>query len=212
MKILILSGVKCTNQIWEKMKPYLEQYDAEYIEYDHEITKKASNVSELTAWVYKKCSSQSYDVVIGHSLGGLIGLQLSCDYPVSIGKMICLDTNFRPAEAFYRNLMTEDNMKRYSQFVFDMFEEESKFYLNEFFETLQCEFDYVEYVVNSPAKVYVIYGDRGMPEYDKKLEDLNLDEKTLDKLQILFCKNACHMMMLENSADLNALLNEIMAS
>lgn len=103
MKILILSGVKCTNQIWEEMKPNLEQYDVEYLEYNHEITQRMKTISELAEWVYKNCSSQSYDVVIGHSLGGLIGLQLSCEYPVSIGKMICLDTNFKPAEAFYRN-------------------------------------------------------------------------------------------------------------
>ena len=209
MKILVLSGVKCTKKIWEKIAPFLEHFDTEYIEYSHEVTERIRDVKELTQWVYENCKAKSYEMVIGHSLGGLIALQLCRDYSVSFEKIICLDTNFRPAGEYYRNLMTKANMEQYGPFIQDMFEEESKYYNEKFFEQLHCDFDYTNYINNSTTEIYALYGDRGNPEYDRKIEDLNLEEETLNQLHIRFVENACHMIMIENPEKLETIIKEI---
>jgi pimeloyl-ACP methyl ester carboxylesterase len=93
-------------------------------------------------------------------------------------------------------------MIKYGEFITNMFEEEAKYYDKEFFHTFQVDFDYTHYLKNITAQIYVIYGDRGLPKYENKLSDLNLDDKILNKIQIRFISNSCHMMMMENPQEL----------
>lgn len=41
-----------------------------------------------------------YDAIIGHSLGGLIALELAAAYSLPCSRIICLDTNLKPAGTF----------------------------------------------------------------------------------------------------------------
>lgn len=209
MRLLMLYGVNCTVEIWENMKPYLADYEIDYVEYPHEVTKRARSVNDITRWVYENYSDNSYNAVIGHSLGGVIALQLVSDYKMKFEKIIYLDTNLKPAEVFYRNLMLPEHMEKYGDEILKMFETERPFYRKELFEAIQGDFDYTECLQNIPRKVYAIYGNRGVQDYPDRIRDLNLPDDTLNRLEFRFIPNSCHMMMIENPQGLSAVLKDI---
>lgn len=208
-RLLMLYGVNCTTEIWEKMNPYLVDYEIAYVEYPHEVTERARTVNDITRWVYDNYSANSYDAVIGHSLGGVIALQLVSDYKMEFEKIIFLDTNLKPAELFYRNLMLPEHMEKYGDKILKMFETERMFYRKELFETVQGEFDYTECLQNIPKKVYAIYGNRGVKDYTNRICDLNLPDDALSRLEFRFIPNSCHMMMIENPQGLSEVLKDI---
>lgn len=210
IKILMLYGVNCTKQIWDRLIPYLEDYEIDFVEYPHSLTKTAATLDLLTKWVYENYHSNPYDAVIGHSLGGIIALQLAAIYGMKFHTIIYLDTNLKPANAFYRNTMLPKHMQLYGQEVSRMFKEERPFYHEELLKALQEAFDYTADLNKIPQKVYALYGDRGIPEYPKRIEDLNLSGETLARLEIKFVPDSCHMMMIENPKQLAGILKNIL--
>lgn len=210
MRILLLYGVNCTSKIWDNLRPYLDSYEVVYVEYPHEITQRANDVDTISKWVYETYNGQPYDAVIGHSLGGIVALQLASKYKMKFNKIIYLDTNLRPANEFYRNLMTVEHMTEYGNDVLTMFQEERKFYTSNLFKSIQEEFDYTKYLKELTQKVYAIYGDRNRPEYKNKITDLNLSNEALSKLDFRFINDACHMIMIENPKKLYQMIDEIL--
>ncbi len=209
MKLLLLYGVNCTKEIWDYINPYFLDFEVDYVEYPHEVTAKANNVEDLTKWVYDTYHSIKYDVIIGHSLGGIIALQLAANYNMEFSKIIFLDTNLKPAEAFYRNLMTKENTEKYGNILSQMFDKERCFYSKELFKALQADFDYTEILDNIPQKIFGIYGDRGIPAYANRIHDLNLSDKSLERINLIFISNACHMPMVENPEELSQVIHHI---
>lgn len=210
MRLLFLYGVNCTSRIWDSLHPYLEKYEVDYVEYPHEITQKANDVDDISKWVYDTYHGQAYHAVIGHSLGGIVALQLVSKYKMKFQKIIYLDTNLKPANEFYRNLMTPEHMNMFSKDILPMFQEEGKFYTQKLFEHIQDEFDYTNYLKDMKQKVYAIYGDRNLPDYKNKVTDLNLPDEILAKLELKFVHNSCHMIMIENPKDLYLILESIL--
>lgn len=210
MRLLMLYGVNCNNKVWDSFKSYLSAYEADYVEYPHDITQKAKEVTDISEWVYENYHHQYYDAIIGHSLGGIIALQLAVKYKMKFGKLIYLDTNLKPANEFYRNLMTSEHMDEYGESILAMFQEERKFYTAALFESIQNEFDYTNYLLEIPQKVYAIYGDRNQREYGDKVRDLNLSSEALEKIELKFINNACHMIMIENPKQLYEIIEAIL--
>ena len=210
MRLLMLYGVNCTDRVWDALKPYLEKYEVDYVAYPHEITRKVNEVEDLSKWVYETYHHHTYQAVIGHSLGGIIALQLISKYKMKFDKMIYLDTNLKPANEFYRNLMTPEHMKLFGEEVLPMFQAERKYYTPSLLESLQEEFDYTKYIKEINQKVYAIYGDRGQPEYQDKITDLNLPDELFNKIEFRFIHNACHMIMMENPKQLHETIELIL--
>lgn len=210
MRLLILYGVNCTKDIWNVIDPYLKEFEIDYVEYPHEVTLHAKKVDDITEWVYKNYGHHSYDAIIGHSLGGIIALQLTAKYKMKVDKIIYLDTNLKPANEFYRNLMTQKNMDKYGNSILQMFSKEREFYTAELLMSIQVDFDYSTLVNEVTQDIYAIYGDRGMSEYPAKIQDLNLSAQVLNHLNILFIHDSCHMIMVENPKQLSKLMKGIL--
>lgn len=197
-RLLVLYGVNCTKEIWSRLSPCLKDFQVDYVEYPHDITQNANTIDDITKWVFGEYHNNSYYAVIGHSMGGLIALQLAVKYKMEFEKVIYIDTNLKPAEAFYRNLMTPEHMEMYGSDVTAMFREEQKYYSQELMKSIQEDFDYTGYLKEIPNKVYAIYGDRNRSEYENKISDLNISDETLERLELHYVSNACHMIMMEN--------------
>ena len=210
MRLLMLYGVNCTNKVWDYLKSYLSEYEVDYVEYPHEVTVKAKEVTDISEWVYDNYHHKYYEAVIGHSLGGIVALQLAVKYKMKFGKLIYLDTNLKPANEFYRNLMTPEHMNEFGENIITMFQEERKFYTPELFESIQNEYDYTNYLKEITQKVYGIYGDRNKAEYCNKVRDLNLSNEALEKVELKFINNACHMIMIENPKQLYETIEDIL--
>lgn len=210
MRLMMLYGVNCTKDVWNHIVPYFKNFEIDYVEYPHEITSTAKKVDDITEWVYKNYNQHHYDAIIGHSLGGIIAMQLITKYKMKVDKLIYLDTNLRPANKFYRNLMTQKNMEKYGVSILQILNKERRFYTDELLESIQVDFDYTNLVNEIPQNIYAIYGDRGMPEYPNKIQDLNLSPQTLSNLNLVFIHNSCHMIMVENPKQLSEVIKKIL--
>ena len=210
MRLMMLYGVNCTKDVWNHIVPYFKNFEIDYVEYPHEITSTAKKVDDITEWVYKNYGHHSYDAIIGHSLGGIIAMQLITKYKMKVDKLIYLDTNLKPANKFYRNLMTQKNMEKYGVSILQILNKERRFYTDELLESIQVDFDYTNLVNEIPQNIYAIYGDRGMPEYPNKIQDLNLSPQTLSNLNLVFIHNSCHMIMVENPKQLSEVIKKIL--
>ena len=209
MRCLMLYGVYCTKDIWKELEATLTDYKVDYVEYPHSITENAKKVETISEWVFEMYGHHSYDAIIGHSMGGIIALQLAVMYKMKAKRIILLDTNLKPANAFYRNLMTHENMKKYGEYVQLMFNEEKPFYTAECLNSIQADFDYTHLVLAATQSIYALYGDRGKPDYPSKISDLNLSEHVLNRLHLLFIHHACHLIMIENPQALSQAIKNI---
>ncbi len=212
MKGLFLYGLNCQPWIWDEIKKDLTEFEIDYVEYPREITRQCKSVADLSKWVYETYlfDNQKYDFILGHSMGGIIALYLSSLPDVHFDKTIIVEAFLKPVEPFYRNLMTDANIVALGEKVFAMLKEEDGGYTNELKTSLKENYDYSEYLT-SDTNIYVIYGDRGNPEYQNLLCDLNLKNEQLGKINISFINNSCHLPMLENPNDLATRIKSILS-
>lgn len=208
-KVLLLYGLNCTADIWQSMLDEFKGTEIDIIEYPHEVTIQATSVTDITRWVYSQVKEAHYDVVIGHSMGGIIALQLA-ELGVDCTHLILIETNLRPAEPFYRNLMTEKHMKILGGQVKAMLKQEGAYASKALVASLQEVFDYTPLVHKLNQKIDIIYGDRNVKEYPKRITDLCLDDRTVNKLNFHFIRNSCHLPMIENSKGLAACIHALM--
>ena len=204
MKGLFLYGLKCQPWIWDQMKRDLADCDIEYVEYPEEVTRRCVTVSELSVWVNEQYLSlgQAYDFVLGHSMGGLIALQLSALDGARFKKTILVDSFLKSPEPFYQNLMMETNVATMGNRVFKMLGEEDVKYTPELKASLKEDSDDTGLLERIPNRVFGIYGDRGNRDRSLLLRNLNLDDHQLGKLDISFIRDSCHLPMLENPHEL----------
>ncbi|BCN30814.1 alpha/beta fold hydrolase [Anaeromicropila herbilytica] len=204
-KGLFLYGLNCTLDIWSDM---IQNGDIEgtFIEYPHEITQNAHRISNITEWVYSEYGKNHYDYIVGHSMGGIIALELIAKFQFQCSTVIFIESNLRPAKEFYRNLMLPNNMIQYGDKVMNMMQNESSYYTEDLKISLKENFDYSSYISEISCKIYGIYGDRGIEEYSKRIEDLCLDKEIEEKIDFKFIKNSCHMPMIENPKELAEVL------
>ena len=103
MRGLFLYGASCTGWIWDKIRNGFSGFETEYASYPHAVTQNAESVSDVTSWVYEKYKFGGFDFIAGHSMGGIIALELLANYGLEAKNVILIDSNLRPAKEFYRN-------------------------------------------------------------------------------------------------------------
>ena len=197
-KALFLYGVNCTLDVWYEIKDAFPFMDIVFVEYPHEITQSAQSIKDITKWVYEKYGMEHFDFIIGHSMGGLIALELAAEYKVKCNTVIFIESNLRPAKEFYRNLMLPSNMDKFGEKLKEMFLNESTHYSISLKSSIQEDFDFTPYINEITCKIVGIYGDRGIEHYSKRIEDLCLDKQIEEKINFKFIKDSCHMPMIEN--------------
>lgn len=209
MRLLLLPGAHCTSRIWDRLRPYLKDYEIDAPDYPHDITTMAERPEAIAEWVYECFHDRAYRAVIGHSLGGILALLLAHD-GMNLDRIVLLDTNLKPAGPFYRNLMTPAHMETLGDLVLPMLREEGAFYNPALRSALQESFDYTGLLRGISQPVWAIYGDRGVPDYADRMQDLLLPEEALQRMILRFVPDACHMMMLENPEGLHRILREVL--
>jgi len=211
MKGLVLYGAKCTIDIWKSFRKQMEAYDITYVEYPHFVTEKAEKFSDITKWVNHTYQMDTYDFILGHSMGGIIALELLSSMQSNCNKCILIDSILRPTNEFYQNLMLPANMNYYGKQVLSMIEKESQYYSDSLKKYLQRDDDFTNYVTNINVSIYGIYGDRGNANYNNRIKDLCLPKEVAKCINFRFVKNSCHMPMIENPLELATIVKDIIA-
>lgn len=91
-----------------------------------------------------------------------------------------------------------------------MFLRKEPFYGEKLLSSLGDGFDYTDTLYSYMGKAYAIFGDRGQGLCAERITALNLPKELLNKIQLLFIPNACHLPMIENPACLADALKSIL--
>jgi len=207
-KGLILYGIGCTPIVWDEFQTYFGDFAVTYAAYPHEITQAAHTVSGITKWVHARYGKERFDFIAGHSMGGIIALELAARYHMDVGTIILIEANLRPAGPFYRTLLLPANAPKYGDRLKTMFTEEAPYYTGELKASIQEGFDFSEYLFETNAAIFGVYGDRGVPDYAGRVGDLCLSRTAMERIRFRFVKNSAHMPMIENPGELAAILRD----
>ncbi len=208
---LLLYGMNCTVDIWDGLNDAFSGFDVDFVTYPHEITRNAHRVSDITKWVYETYGDEHFDFLLGHSMGGIIALELASKYKFDCEAVVFIESNLRPAKKFYRNLMMPGNMRTFGDYVKSMLQSEAPFYGDDLKSSLQQNFDFTPYLYGIKGSIFGIYGDRGVANYSGRISDLCLDKAAEEKIGFRFVGNACHMPMIENPTELAAIIRRCIA-
>lgn len=198
MNVLCMHGVNCTHAIWKESKHYLSDIEIDYIDYPHEVLASVKTIDELANALIPYCKDIQYDAVIAHSMGGVLALKLLNDQKLFANLCILVETNLRPANPFYRNLLMEHHKGSDMDWFFTMMKEEAQYVHHHIYEELQEVFDYQDLVRQCQVPITIVYGDRGYCDYPNRFYDLCLDQDIEQQLLFAFIHDSCHMPMLEN--------------
>ena len=138
MRILMLQGLYCTSKLWKQAASCLKEHDLLFMEYPYEVTAQAVQVMDLASSQLPR----DIDVMIGHSMGGILALQLVQDVGVPVKCVICIESNLCPAEPFYRNLVMKQSMATLGAKLQKEMAKEAVWHQATLAKQLQEQFDY----------------------------------------------------------------------
>ena len=52
MRLLLLPGAHCTSRIWDRLRPYLKDYEIDAPDYPHDVTSMAERPEAIAEWVF----------------------------------------------------------------------------------------------------------------------------------------------------------------
>jgi pimeloyl-ACP methyl ester carboxylesterase len=200
-QILFLYGIKCRPWIWQPLHELRAGADDIFVEYPHTVTESCLSTQELSQWVANNYFSQGeqYAAVVGHSLGGILALQLAQIPGVTLPKIVFLDSFLHSTTDFFHNLYLPTTAPALKSRIDTMLREENDHYA----ESLRAEirrpdFDFVQPALQYTGELYGFYGDRGCGDPEYTFSQLNLPPELQAKLHLHTLANSCHFPMLEN--------------
>lgn len=146
-----------------------------------------------------------YDVIIGHSMGGLVALKAAMYSKIS--HIILIETFLEPPTPFFQNLLYPSNEQGLSFEIEDMLKGEKKYYSQKLGKAINT-ISMSHVLKDVDSRIHLIYGDRGVNDLEEVI--LNLGLPAFDsKMDISTVRNSCHFPMLENSTELDYLIQNI---
>ncbi len=204
--ILVLSGYACTSEIWNELSDvdYSNLFNkAIFLDFPKEKLKGFKDIENFSQWIEEVVDYSKIDYVIGHSMGGLVALDLAYRNVFKIKQVIAIESFIKTPSPFFQNLVMDEHELEKKQLI-EMFSREAPHYSLELAEKLKV-LDWVEKVSKINAQKAFIYGDRNQGR-EKTISELGICDKLENKTTIKIVERACHFPMIENP---NGLYNEL---
>jgi pimeloyl-ACP methyl ester carboxylesterase len=206
---MLLPGYACTSQIWQLIGHDLgATYDLTSVDWPVQITSDFHNLNDFTDWLYTSFWPRQCDFVIGHSMGGLVALQLAATGKVVIPKIILVETFLVSPSPFFQNLLLDASSSAPVRAIPKMLHREKASYSPLLREAIQ-QFDGSEPLLPPGQSVYALYGDRGRGQAAAVLNELGWTEQLLTDVAVKVIPNACHFPMVENPQETAEVLRRI---
>jgi pimeloyl-ACP methyl ester carboxylesterase len=206
-KVLVLSGYGCRGEIWDSIITIDKTNifsEAIFLEWPKEKLSDFHDVSNFSRWIMNEVDITDFDFVVGHSMGGLVALDLAGRVGQNLKEIILIESFIKTPSEFYQNLVMDNFCCDTRKSLVEMLRTESTFYSDRLGPKLK-ELDLSDRVKSLNVKLTLVYGDRGY-DMQKVIEELGLDEEVLKLVDVKTVHNACHFPMIENP---NELLNNI---
>lgn len=211
-RILVLNGYACKSWIWNEINSSLKNhYKFDLIEWPNEKISEFHDFDSYVQWVTNKVFNtyDKYDIIMGHSMGGLIAIYLAKKFPKKIKDIILVESFVTPPKKFFQNLIHDKVSQETIDQVDKMLKEEKNFYSKELPNQFR-ELDLTEIVRALPCNIHAIYGDRGVQDTEGVISELKWNKLIKDKINVCSIHNSCHFPMLENPMEFNEKLSAIL--
>lgn len=209
-KGLLLPGYACKSWIWEAVQNELKTIcQLEVLDWPTKLTSDFNSIEDFALWVRETMmnSDKIYDFVIGHSMGGLVALNVAETEVNRIEKIVLVETFITSPGSFFQNLMMEETSPELTEKVTSMLKEEQKYYSEQLIYQLK-ELDMTDFVMNLNCAVVALHGDRGCNDFAKVLSSLQWCNDLQLKVDMDLVSNSCHFPMLENPKELIDILKK----
>lgn len=194
------------------VEDFFSLHNLEIVEYPESITKKCYTIEDISSWVFEHYfqNNQNYDFILGHSMGGMIGLYILSSRDIHCDQGIIVETFLKPPPILFRNLIMDSNKELLEDTILTMLKKEAPNYTNELLTSLKEEFDLTEYLNRIACPLHFLYGNRGITDKDLLMNNVNLNQNHLSRINISFVDNACHFPMLENPKQFKEIFQSIL--
>lgn len=207
---LLLPGYACKSWIWQKVQNDLNSIcQFEVLDWPTNLTPDFNSIYDFARWVKesKMNLNESFDFIIGHSMGGLVALNIAKMETNQIKKVILVESFITSPGSFFQNLMMEETPIQLTEKVTYMLQEEQKYYSEQLKHQLR-ELDMTDLVTSLNCEVIVLYGDRGCNNFEKVLTNLQWTKTLQSKISIEIINHSCHFPMLENPKKVTEILKK----
>ena len=201
-----------TPEFWNNFKEIMkEEYIIDIIEWPKDKIKDFHCLDQYVNWINDEIelSNVTYDYIIGHSMGGLVGIYFAKKYPEKIKNIILVESFVKTPNPFFQNLVYGGVKQGVQNEISSMLKEESILYSQSLPNQLK-ELDITGIIENIECNIWGIYGDRGTNNAKLVTSELGLKKSILAKVKIYTILNACHFPMLENQEEFIDIINGIL--
>lgn len=194
-QLVFLPGFACRPWIWEAVAEGLNR-PFQAIAWPHGDT-----VQHLTEAILPLIPSDA--IVIGHSMGGLVGLELLNRHLIQ--RLVLVESFITPPPPFFQNLMLPDHplLPR----VQEMLKEEKSQYPASLSESLKNT-DSLGLAMPHTSRLIALYGDRGTGDPQNVCVQLGWPDSLSIPVRVI--PQACHFPMLENPQAVTSVLEAIL--
>lgn len=207
-RLIFLPGYACTADIWRLCLDDLAgRYDASALFWPTELTPDFHDISDFSDWLRARIVLTPGDILIGHSLGGLVALDVAGSSGTDALRVILVESFLRPPSVFFRNLLMPTAPPALVSEVNDMLEREKPRYSATLRERL-ASLDIVPHVERTSVRIDAVYGDRGCGAAET-VDSLGWPEPLRESVDVHIIADACHFPMLEQPVEMAHLFRDI---
>lgn len=195
---VLLPGYACTSQIWKLLCDELgAEYDLTVVDWPLQSTPDFHGLSDFSDWLYEAYWPRQCDFVIGHSMGGLVALQLAASGKIAVPNIILIESFLVSPPPFFQNLVLDESSSTLSQSILTMLDQNKKYYSPTLREELR-DIDMSREALDVETTLSLLYGDRGCGMSETVLRELQWSSNLKAHMNVSVIQDACHFPMLEN--------------
>ena len=209
---ILLPGYACTSEIWQLICADLGAiYNLICVDWPVEATPGFTSLGDFAVWLNDPLWPRPCDFIVGHSLGGLVAIQLAASSKVVIPEIILVETFLLPPAPFFQSILLDEASSDPKHVLQEMLEREKAFYSARLRETLR-EIDNNEQVSRLGKTIHALYGDRGSGNSKEVINKLHWSEKLSASVDVSVIQGACHFPMIENPQAIVQVLKSVISS
>lgn len=214
-RLLFLPGYACTAKIWKDVSTYFSaDFDAVLVNWPGELTPHFDTIRHFSDWLQSDCKCDKEDLLVGHSLGGLVALDLMTRLSNKTVPVTLVESFLTTPSPFFQNLLMPTADPSLAAEITKMLQAQKQDYSNGLSDKLR-DLDFTNEVLSASAPIRAVYGDRGSGNHDKVYAELGWSNTLQTRVDVKIISNACHFPMLENPAEtirtLRLILNDFIS-
>ncbi len=197
MDLLFLPGYACTSAIWAPLREVLPAHHATTVlDWPRSATPGFHTPADFASWACTALGGRRFDCVVGHSMGGLVALELLASGAASVSHLVLVESFVVPPGPFFRNLVLREESVE-AAWIKTMLDLEKPYYSPALAESLR-QVDMTANVARLGLPVHALHGDRGCGDLERVRAELGWHAALAERVELSIIPGACHFPMIEN--------------